>query len=444
VSELSASSDLGLFADGLKRRQVIHAVRAATFIGTLVLAWFTLSPFGDLAEQALKDATSGNEIPTYLTFGCLSLVAIALVVRDNMRGLRSLWSPAFVLFGSWMALTVVLSQDPSTSIRRFALTVCVIGLTAAMMLLPKSQDELMRWLGAAALILLAGCFLGVLLAPNLSTHLITDTQEPQLAGDWRGVFGHKNMAAGIMAMLVFIGIYAMRSRAVAMGAAIVLLASIFLVNTTGKSSMMLVVVVLIVTSLTTIVRSFSLRAVMLLTPLVVLNALSVGTVIVPGFAELVRLLPLDTSFTGRTDIWTFAVQSLQQHLVTGYGFFAFWGTDAIRGLPEGKEWAEYASHSHNGYLDSALAMGLPGLALLIGALVIAPLRNYHAAIAGGNNGPLSMMLLRIWLFGLYLSSFESFFLDRSDPLWFTFLLALFGLHYLARFRLREASAQIAR
>ena len=47
-----------------------------------------------------------------------------------------------------------------------------------------------------------------------------------------------------------------------------------------------------------------------------------------------------------------------------------------------------------------------------------------------------MVLLRIWLFGLYLSSMESFFLDRADPLWFTFLLAVFGLHYLARFRAR--------
>ena len=438
MSELTASSDIGVLAGGLKRQQVMDVVRAATFIGTLVLAWFTLTPFGDLAEQARKDATSGNEIPTYLTFGCLSLLAITLVARENLRGLKSLWTSAFLLFGGWMVLTVVLSQDPSTSIRRFALTASVIGLTSAMMLLPKSQNELMRWLGIAALILLAGCFLGVLLAPNLSTHLITDTQEPQLAGDWRGVFGHKNMAAGIMAMLIFIGIYTMRAKAALTGATIVLLASVFLVNTTGKSSMMLVVVVLTLTSLTRIVRSFGLRAVLLLTPLLVLNALSVGTVIVPGLAELVRLLPLDASFTGRTDIWTFAVQSLQQHLLTGYGFFAFWGTDAIRSLPEGKEWAEYASHSHNGYLDSALAMGLPGLALLIGALVIAPLRNYHAATAGGNDGPLATMLLRIWLFGLYLSSFESFFLDRSDPLWFTFLLALFGLHYLARFRLSES------
>jgi O-antigen ligase len=82
-------------------------------------------------------------------------------------------------------------------------------------------------------------------------------------------------------------------------------------------------------------------------------------------------------------------------------------------------------------------MGLPGLALLIAVLVIIPLKNFHAADRGGNTGPLAMALLRIWLFGLYLSSLESFFLDRADPTWFTFLLAVFGLHYLARFRVRE-------
>jgi O-antigen ligase len=81
-------------------------------------------------------------------------------------------------------------------------------------------------------------------------------------------------------------------------------------------------------------------------------------------------------------------------------------------------------------------MGLPGLALLLLVLVILPLRNLQAADRGGNGGPLLMVLLQLWLFGLYLSSLESFFLDRADPLWFTFLLAVFGLHYLARFRLR--------
>ena len=61
--------------------------------------------------------------------------------------------------------------------------------------------------------------------------------------------------------------------------------------------------------------------------------------------------------------------------------------------------------------------------------VIAPLRDFQRADEGGNGGPLAMALLRIWLFGIYLSSMESFFLDRADPIWFTFLFAVFGLHY---------------
>ena len=106
---------------------------------------------------------------------------------------------------------------------------------------------------------------------------------------------------------------------------------------------------------------------MLLTPLVLLNLLSVGTVMFEGLAEIAKLLPLDSTFTGRTDIWSFALQSLQARLATGYGFASFWGSSAIQNLPEGKEWAGFAAHSHNGYLDTALGMGLPGLALLIAA-----------------------------------------------------------------------------
>jgi len=175
---------------------------------------------------------------------------------------------------------------------------------------------------------------------------------------------------------------------------------------------------------------------MMLLPLVLLNMLSIGTVMSDTLAHIASLLPLDASFTGRTDIWSFALQSLQPRLATGYGYASFWGSSAIQNLPEGKEWAAFAAHSHNGYLDTALGMGLPGLALLIAAIVVTPLRDFQSADQGGNNGPLAMVFLRIWLFGLYLSSMESFFLDRADPMWVTFLIAVFGLHYLARFRAR--------
>lgn len=403
-----AANEIRTVVDQLRRQQVIDVLRGATFIGTLLLVWVSLRPFVDLSGSPLKDLSTGNETMTYAAFGCLALLTVGLAMRDNVRGLATLLSPGFILFGGWVFITVMLSLDPSTSIRRFALTACVIAVASTLMLLPKSQAELTRWFSIAALALLAICYLGILLAPNLSIHLATDPQEPGLAGNWRGSFGHKNEAAAMMAMLLFIGIYIVRSGGWLSGPAIVCLASLFLLYSAGKSSLTLGFAVLLLTSLTALVRSFWLRTVMLLAPLLLLNMLSVGTVMNEGLAEIAKALPLDSSFTGRIDIWTFAVQALQDRLPTGYGFSSFWGSSSIQNLPEGKEWAEFASHSHNGYLDTALAMGLPGLLLLIAVLVIGPLKNFHAADRGGNNGPLATMLLQIWLFGLYLSSMESF------------------------------------
>jgi hypothetical protein len=39
--------------------------------------------------------------------------------------------------------------------------------------------------------------------------------------------------------------------------------------------------------------------------------------------------------------------------------------------------------------------------------------------------------MRIWLFVLLSSAFESYFLDNGGPLWFTMLIAVFGLRLQA-------------
>ena len=78
------------------------------------------------------------------------------------------------------------------------------------------------------------------------------------------------------------------------------------------------------------------------------------------------------------------------------------------------------------YISRQLPTGIAGL-------VIAGL---CAAAMDSNLNSLATLFLRIWLFALYLSSMESFFLDRAEPMWFTLLVAVFGLHYMARFRAR--------
>lgn len=437
MSQSAATSDFRVVVDELRRQQVVDIARAGAFVGALLLAWISMRPFIDLSDMLITDITMGNETWTYAAFGCFALLTVALAMRDGKRGFATLASPGYLALGGWISATVIMSLEPGTSARRFVLALCVVAVAASLMLLPKTQAELRRWLAIAILTLLAVCYLGLLLAPNLSIHLATDAQEPALAGDWRGVFGHKNMAAGMMAMLLFLGIYVIRAGSWLAGGIAVALTLLFLINTEGKSASALCAVVLVLTASATMIRSFWGRALVLLTPLVLLNLIGIGSVMSENLAAISGALPLDTTFTGRTDIWTFGLQTAQLKPWTGYGFSSFWGSSAVQNLPLGMEWAATAAHSHNGYLDITLAMGLPGLALLIAVFVIAPLRNFHAADCGGNNGPLALALLQVWLFGLYLSSLESFFFDRADPMWFTLLMAVFGLHYLARFRLSE-------
>ena len=434
MNQLLATSEASALLGFLRRQQVVVVLRAATFIAALLLAWISLKPFVDLSEPDFADTISGNDTITYAVFGGLAVLTALLTIPDHRRGLASLLTPGFLIFSGWMLVSVVTSTDLVVSVKRFTLTAAAAAVASMMFFLPRSQSEMARWFAIAVLSLLVTCYLGIVFVPNLSIHLATDLQEPLLAGDWRGVFGHKNVAAAVMAMMLFLGIYIMRSGLPVVGFACVAMAAIFIFNAGGKSAFALCVVTLVLSFSTMIVSSFWLRAIMLLSPVIVLNLLSVGTVMSDRLAAIADALPFDTSFTGRTEIWIFALQSLRPRLWLGYGFAAFWGTGATRTTSAGMEWAATVAHSHNGYLDTALAMGLPGLALLILVLVIAPLRNFHLADRSGNNGPLTMALLRIWLFGIYLAGFESFFLDRADPIWFTLLIAVFGLHYLARFR----------
>jgi O-antigen ligase len=86
---------------------------------------------------------------------------------------------------------------------------------------------------------------------------------------------------------------------------------------------------------------------------------------------------------------------------------------------------------HNSYLDITLTLGLPGLALVIGWIVVSPLLDLSRIPRGRDEYALTLLFVRIWLFGITSTSFESVFLQRDDPVWFLLLMAIFGLRYLA-------------
>jgi O-antigen ligase len=146
------------------------------------------------------------------------------------------------------------------------------------------------------------------------------------------------------------------------------------------------------------------------------------------------MLPVDPTFTGRSDIWEFALAAVAERPVIGHGYAAFWDDVTERQTAKGSEWAVTAAHSHNSYLDLAVTIGLPGLLLVILVFVLAPLRNFQVIQAHNRSNALGKLFLAIWLFGLFYGTTETFLLERQNPVWFMFALAAGGLHFLARFQ----------
>jgi O-antigen ligase len=434
MTDVEARSFGHALRDELAKLNVVQMARCLVVVVALLLVMITLDPFPDLRSEDVATVVGGRMALNYITFGLLAAVGVMFVLTTDAPSLKSLVTPLHLCLVGWMLINVLLSESREVSIQRFVLAASVTSLAVILPLLPPTQRSFNLCLGGAALLLLAVCYLGVILAPQYSIHSALDITEPQLAGDWRGSFGHKNVASPVMTILVYVGIYLSAVGSFVMGPAIALLAGIFLIFTGGKTSSVLCLAIYALASLVYVTRSLWLKRVICFAPLIVMNLLTVGSVLSPALGSITRALPVDPTFTGRSDIWEFALAAVAEKPITGHGYAAFWDDVTARQTAKGSEWAVTAAHSHNSYLDLAITIGLPGLLLVILIFVLAPLRNFQETQAHNRSNALGKLFLTIWLFGLYFGTTETFLLERQNPVWFMFVVAVAGLHFLARFQ----------
>lgn len=404
-------------------------LRGTVFLAALLLVWLSLKPFSGLAGN---EPPTVNDAPTYAAFALMAMVAFALAFATQRHMLLAQARPATAVLLCWLAFTVLISGDFSASLRRFVLFAMMALLALSLFLLPQGRRQFTRLMLGASAVLLVLSYAGVLLAPEVTIHQAIDLIEPQLAGDWRGVFSHKNTAGAIFSVVVFIGLYSARAGFPISGLATALVALVFLVFSGAKSSMVLLPTTLVAWALVTRLHSPLLRAIVALGPILLLNTFGAGTALSETLAAIVKVLPVDATFTGRLDVWTFAFEKIAQQPVAGYGFNTFWTLDSTRfGTEMVGEWASVAAHAHNSYIDAALNIGLVGLALMVVVFIVQPLRDALNARASGADPAITDLMAQIWLFGLYLSAMENLFFARDDPMWFMLLFAVFSLRYLA-------------
>ena len=434
MTDLEARSLGRVLREGLAGLNAAQVARCLVAVAALLLVLVTLDPFPDLRNPDAATVVSGRMALAYVAWGLLAAVAVLLVAGSDAPALKTLVTPLHLCLVGWLLINIVLSEASGVSMQRFVLLVSMTSLAVLLPLLPPTQRSFNLCLGAAALVLLALCYLGVVLAPHYSIHTALDIGEPQLAGDWRGSFGHKNVASPVMTILVYVGIYLCAVGSFVMGPAIAALAGVFLIFTGGKTSSVLCLAIYALASLVYVTPSLWLKRIICFVPLIVMNLLTVGSVLSPALGAMTRLLPLDPTFTGRSAIWEFALATVAEKPIIGHGYAAFWDDVTARQTAQGAEWATSAAHSHNSYLDLAVTIGLPGLLLVILIFVLAPLGNFQSAQTHNRSSALAKLFLTVWLFGLYYGATETFLLERQNPIWFMFALSVAGLHFMARFQ----------
>ncbi|MBP2508551.1 O-antigen ligase [Agrobacterium tumefaciens] len=415
--------------------------RDALFYVTFLYFTVGFSPYISLSSTYQGSAmAAGSNLLNQLTAIILFFSFLAFMAKE--RSFSILFMPRLLMaaiFG-WFVLTSVAGEAPLFSLRRLVMCAIICVLAGGFLQLPRTERHFTTLLATCALIILFLCYFGITVLPSRSIHQASDALEPLLAGDWRGVFRHKNEAASVMAVLIIVGIYLSKRWSFIGGLSVLLLSLVFLVKSGGKTALGLMPI--IIATGWFILRWPRWRYPVVTLFLAVFALVTVGTTVDPVFSQMLTKLGLDASFTGRRDIWTVAIDYIRQSPLLGYGYQAFWRSDALMSsFTENNTWATTAPDSHNGYFDLLLAGGVPGLVLVMVWIYLLPLQYLGKMNDATRNSPLTRLYVGVWLYVLLYGFLETLFFLSTGFVWFFLIVAVMGLHLQANASLVEDEAE---
>ena len=410
----------------------------ASILATLV--YVTFEPFGG------GEAVKGGNVVNQIGFLLIGTVCLRLVVLMEPRARAALLQPAWIAIGLALLFAVSQADDPNASLRAAAFSAIVVLAAGTVVAWPASLSELTGTLTATALVAIAFSLVAVWFYPGVGVH-DGSGYEWQHEGLWRGTFAHKNVASYVAGAFVIVGLFVAANGRPGWGWLTVALALWFTVEAGSKTVLGVLPVAISAGWLASRFRNGVLRALIVVLPVAALAAVTLGAALSEPLNELLRSVAPGTTFTGRLDLWKFTAEQIAKAPHAGYGFESFWTTPRVTGLEQPIElsWdVREIVHGHNSYLDAVIAFGGWGAAVVFFVVLVRPVWHFANLPRRGDGAAAApaQLWIQLWLLCAMGASLESFFLRRSDPVWFTMALAVFGLQ-IAYARTRRRSDRIA-
>jgi O-antigen ligase len=400
------------------------------------LLMISLRPFETGSVFIPEEDAQGDRINQIGFLLAGAVTAAGMLTLASRRLLGVFLTPSWMAIGFVLLISIIVSPDPAVASRSIMLTLIGMVIAVGIVLLPADEKSFQKVSAAAILTVLAVSYLGVGLLPELGVHG-TDVYEPQHKGLWRGHFSHKNIAGPVMSVFVMFGIYLWRSRLRLIGASIIVLALIFVLQTGSKTTGGLLPIAIAIVLAGRMFGLPLLTVALYAAVVAIVTGLTLGTIYSESWASLSEIVVADPSFTGRVTLWEYGLENVGRNFWFGTGFDGFWGTPIVQNLefPFERAWDfRGIVHGHSNFVDMALTMGVVGFVILLWALYIVPAFNYVKSCRVRVNNNIADLFMMILIFTTLLSFLETFFLRRIDPIWLMMFMAIAGLQLMARFR----------
>jgi O-antigen ligase len=424
----------GLAIDVNRARQASW-IDEAVLLAFLLLAFVGLSPFAPpppaVAAFGEVGTTGAGDLARQLCYLAVFAAIVIGAVRTFRTAAFSFVPILLVLLLAWCLLSAAWSGEPGVTLRRAGLAVVLV--ISAMLSVETVGAErslvLWRWVLAAVLIVNIAA---IHFIPQ-AVHLAGET-DANLVGDWRGLYGHKNIAGSVGAMTAIVFLFTPRATPSvlrkSLDVAIAVAAVGFTVMTRSKSSLGLLVIALVVGIVYRIAWKKDLDRIIVVVVGVML-AIVIAAFVIADQSTVVRLFADPQEFTGRTEIWAAEIAYIRDHALFGAGFGTFSDTGGLSPLHNyvGNSWVGEASHGHNGYLQLLMTVGVIGFLLAFAGLVVAPALAFWKR---GGDIEMKALLFALFAFLLLHNVMETDFLEGDGVTWVGYLLMLAMLGNLSR------------
>lgn len=312
------------------------------------------------------DASQSDSVSKVLLYGIQAVTVVLIAVNFKQVLRTALREKLLWLIVAIALFSVFWSDVPSSTLANTTnlVRITLFGAYFAARYNLKEQLHLLTWVfGIGATLSLVF----VIALPSYGVMGMGSISTPETiahTGAWQGVYGHKNILARIMLLsTIAFFLHTPDNRKhnwlVRGGCALSIL---LIVGSTSKTALIIFLTVLALLPLYRALRWNYTLAVPFFIAAILIGG-GVSMFLVSAAEDILAVFGRDFTLSGRTDLWMAVLEKIGERPWLGYGYGGFWlglngesvdVWNAVRWQPP---------HSHNGFLDLWLDLGLLGLAI---------------------------------------------------------------------------------